>query len=369
VNEDGDHLYAQRLVAADGATVGYFYVVQRREAALAKIFSSVAFVSFLVITGAILTLIVIYFLLARVLRPIRALRDAAEHIEKERYDVRIDYKGTDELGELAASFNRMQDTIARRTGELKTALREQQDFVDHTARELRNPVNIFRWTLELMRFGDTGRLNKDQLELLEQLHQTNERLLKVVQNLQDAVRIDQGKFTLKFRTVVMEDVIDEVAGMVAVRARGKGVTLHWNRPSKPLPAVRADSVYLLKIVHNLVSNAVKYTLKGGHVEVAAEVVDEASPGGKKGTFVRVNIEDNGIGIPQAEQGHIFERFYRAKNAIEGEIQGTGLGLFIAKHVIERHGGAVWFRSREEVGTTFSITIPIDDVADHHAKKS
>ncbi len=355
-----DALYlAERVYATDGAPNGFFYIFLTGAMIDSEVFRIVSVVTALVVLAVMCLTVVLMFGMSVVLKPIRELREAASKVEKETYDLRIKYRSPDELGQLSDSFNRMQQTIGDRTTALKEALREQQDFLEHTTTELRTPLNIFRWTLELMRFGDTGRLNKEQLELIEQLNQTNERLLKMVQKLQDAIRIDQRRLALKIEDVVVEDVIDEVAGVMAVPSRKKNLALHWNRPKTPMPRAYADREYLKKVLSNLVGNAVKYTPENGHIEIDIDEADEASPGGPKGRFLKVTVEDNGIGIPKDDLAHVFTRFFRAKNVVGNEIAGTGLGLYIAKQIVEMHGGAIGIESREGVGTTVTFTIPTE----------
>lgn len=358
--QSDDALYlAERVYTTDGAPNGFFYIFLTTAMIDAQVFRVVSVVTLLVILAVMLLTVILLFGMTVVLNPIRELRRAAAKVERESYDLRIKYRSPDELGQLAESFNKMQATIQDRTSALKEAVREQQDFLEHTTRELRTPLNIFRWTLELMRFGDTGRLNKEQLELIEQLNQTNERLITMVQKLQDAIRIDRRRLALKIEDVVVEDVIDEVAGAMAVSSRKKNLALHWNRPKKPLPPAYADRGYLRKVVANLVGNAVKYTLENGHIEIDIEETDEASPGGRKGKFLKVTVEDNGIGIPKDDLPHAFTRFFRARNVVGSEIEGTGLGLYIAKQIVELHGGAIGIESREGVGTTVAFTVPTE----------
>jgi signal transduction histidine kinase len=359
VDQAGDHVFLEHTYATDGAPNGFFYVILRRSMLDAEVFRILSTVVLIVLLSLVSMTALLVFSLSTVLRPIRELRAASSRVEREDYGVHVHYRSPDELGELANTFNRMSGAIAERTSSLRQALREQQDFLEHTTRELRTPLNIFRWTLEMMRFGDTGRLNREQLELIEQLNQTNERLIGMVQKLQDAIRIDQRRLTLKIEDAAVEDVIDEVAGALSVASRTKNQALHWNRPKTPMPRAYVDREYLRKVLSNLVGNAVKYTPANGHIEIDVEEAGEASPGGKKGRFLRITVEDNGMGIPKDDLGRVFTRFFRAKNVTGGEIEGTGLGLYIAKQIVELHGGKIWIESREGVGTTVAFTVPTE----------
>lgn len=356
---DDSVYFEQRVYSTDGAPNGFFYIFLTREVLDREAFRVIATVTIFSVLAMIIVNVILLFGMSVVLRPLRDLQEAARRIETEEYGKRIEYSSPDELGRLAAAFNHMQDTIEDRTVRLKAALREQQDALDNTMRELRTPLSIFRWTLEMMRYGDTGKLNKEQLELVEQLHQTNERVFRLVQNFQDAMRIERRRLVLNLVETAVEDVIDEAAGNVAVTSRQKNIVLHWKRPETPLRRAWADRTYLLKIIENLLSNAVKYTGGNGHVEVTVEESGRSSPNGREGKFLLVSVEDNGMGIPKDDQPRVFSRFFRGRQAMEGDVEGAGLGLYITKQLVELHGGEMWFRSKEGVGTTFSFTIPAD----------
>lgn len=353
-----DLIFLERVNATDGTSNGYFYVILRRAMLDGEVFRILAIVMFIVLLALLsMTAILIFTIATTILKPVTELRAASHRVEKDDYDVHVHYRSPDELGELATAFNRMSSAIAERTANLREAVRQQQDFLDHSVRDMRAPLNIFRWTLEMMRFGDTGRMNKEQLELLEQMHQTSERLERLVQNLQDVSRLDQGKLPMKPGPVVIEDMIDEVAGALSIAIHEKNITLHWNRPKKPLPPALCDKDALRKTLTNLMSNALKYNRENGHIEVIVSETDEDGPGGRAGRFLKVIIEDSGRGIPKQEQDRVFSRFFRAKNVLNEEIEGAGLGLYVASRLVALQGGRIWFDSKEGIGTTFSFTVP------------
>jgi signal transduction histidine kinase len=320
-----------------------------------RVFSIALFLDLL----ALMVMTLFLFWERSLLRPIGELQAAARAVEYEDYSVRVKYDSPDELGEMAGAFNNMSRTIAERTDSLRKALREQTDFLANTAHEILTPLNVIRWTLDMMRLGDTGRLTKEQMELLEQMHQTASRLTGLVQNLIETARMEQGKVVLKRAPMPVEDVIDEVAGLLSIRAREKGIVLQWKHPKEPLPPADIDRDRMHQVVLNLMNNAVKYTGQKGQITVTAAETDQASPDGPKGRFIQVSVQDTGRGIPKDDQSKIFSRFFRAANVAKDDIEGAGLGLYIVSKLVELHGGRVWFKSEEGVGSTFSFTIPID----------
>jgi signal transduction histidine kinase len=298
--------------------------------------------------------------MALLLRPLRVLKNVADRVSGGDYGVSVDYESSDEIGRLAAAFNHMSTTIRDRTRTLNERVREQRDFLVHTAHEIRTPLNIFRWSLEMLRFGDTGKLNNEQMELVEQMHQTNERVRVMVDELLAVSRMDRGAIKLMKESVGVEDVIDEVAGAFAVKIREKMIDFYWKPPDESLPKVYADKKRLYEVVMNLVGNAIKFTGNEGHIFITVGESDESGPSGREGRFIHVQIEDNGRGIPEDQHRYVFKRFFRARNVLGEEIEGTGLGLHIAKYFVEMHGGEIWFGSEENAGSTFHFTIPVTE---------
>ncbi len=359
--DDGENsFFLERTFDSDGEAHGYFYTVVANRTLDAEAFRIISLVALLTLFAVMLITALLLFSMTVTLRPIRELRTAAVKVEREEYDHRVKYGSPDEVGQLASAFNHMLEAIGERTQALRAAVRERHDFLDHATRELRVPLNVFRWTLDAMRFGDTGRLNKEQMELIERLHQTSQRLSNLFRDLQDVMLIDRGRVALHKAPVALEDVVDAVAGQVAVEARKKGVELKWARPAEPAPKVSADAVYVEKVLLNLVTNAVKYTLPKGFVEIRVSQEMAVRHDGKKGGFVKVIVKDSGIGIPAEDTKRIFTRFFRATNITGFEVEGTGLGLYMAKRLVELHGGRITIESREGVGTTVAVSFPTED---------
>ena len=289
--------------------------------------------------------------------PILQLHMAAKRMSLGDYSSRIEANTEDEIGNLARSFNMMSETIQHRTDSLNQSMQEQRDFLHHTAQEMRIPLNVFRWSLEMLRFGDLGQLNDEQMELVENMNKTNERVQKLAGQLIDVSRIDRGEVKLNREQIDMADLIDDVAGSTAVRMREKNIDFYWKNPARKIPSVKGDKDILYQVLLGLVDNAIKFTLDGGRVEIKLLRVDDGNNYDEQGQSIMIAVSDNGTGIPSDQQKNIFNRFFRADNAVKKEIEGTGLGLYISKHYIDMHGGRIWFESRAGVGTTFYVTLP------------
>ncbi len=334
-----------------------FTADEDRDAVLLRIMSTVVLITFLFFAAFSFLLI---FGTSLFLKPIMILRQAAVRLSRGEFDQVLERSSADEIGQLTQAFNDMTATIRKQTRSLNEKIREQRDALSHTAHEIRIPLNIFRWSLEMLRFGEVGPLNNEQMELVEQMSQTNNRIRKLVNELLEVSRLEQGGVSLELADVQIENLIDETAGSFSVLFRQKKIDFYWHRPDNQLPPVRIDRERIIQVLNNLFSNAAKFTNEEGHVEISVKEQPVSGPSGQKGRFIRVTVKDNGQGIPKNEQKNIFSKFYRAANVVKAEIQGTGLGLYLSKKYVEMHGGEIWFESKESEGTSFHITLPVSD---------
>ena len=293
----------------------------------------------LALVGLLLLLIVISIFLARGLtKPLRALRDAADSIGHGKFDVKIKVTSHDEVGQLASSFANM--SIG-----LKELERLKDEFVFIAAHELRTPVTAIRGYAEML--GDLKGVPAQGSEFVQRLQQSGARLANLVNDLLEVARSQAGR--LKVQTTPQDIVVLVQATLAELKplADEKKHTVLFAPPAS-LPQVMADKDKLQEVLVNLVGNAVKYTPPGGRIEVSLR----PEPGA-----VVAAIKDSGIGIAPADQAKLFERFFRVESDATKSIQGTGLGLFIVRQLIERMNGKVWVESEVGKGSTFSFELP------------
>jgi len=225
------------------------------------------------------------------------------------------------------------------------------EIVSITSHQLRTPTTIVKGNLEMLMSPEIGELNSQQKEILNDTVLGNQRMIRLINDLMDVAKIDEGKFKLISEPFQLEDVVEEVVKILAPLAKERKVTLQYNRLTVPLPPVKINRERVTQTLQNIIDNALKYSSNrpDGKVEV------EISEGAK---FLEVLVKDNGIGIPAAEQDKIFERFSRGSNSTKMDPGGgSGLGLYIAKAVVEQGGGRIWFDSKENEGTIFHTTFP------------
>jgi len=278
----------------------------------------------------------------------------------------LDYKLTDtgrrdEIGTLYREFNGMVDRL-KELDQLK------KDFVSSVTHELKSPIGAIESYLDLMAY-EVSRSAKDPgswpaklprfLENIAFIKQNSDRLLRFIADLLDAARIEKGKFEISKKRTRVEPLIDDIVKLFLQRAKASGIELRAELP-KELPQVSLDSERICQVLTNLVSNALKFTPRGGKITVAASaVVNPAAAAPHSGRFLRISVEDTGIGIPQPELAKLFAKFYQVpgvrKNAAGPK--GTGLGLYIVKSIVEAHGGRTFAESSGK-GSRFIFELPV-----------
>ena len=229
--------------------------------------------------------------------------------------------------------------------------RIKTEFVSLSAHQLRTPLSAIKWTLKMLLDGDLGKITKEQKEYIEKTYQSNERMIRLINDLLNVARIEEGRFLYNVKGRNIIEIAEQVIVSSKEVAQRKGLRFKFQKPSKKIPDLELDSEKISIAFQNLIDNAINYTNPGGFIEVSIEYLEDKRE-------ILVSVKDTGIGIPRGQQKRVFTRFFRAANAMKTETEGTGLGLFIAKNIIEAHGGKIWFKSKENEGTTFYFALPV-----------
>ena len=232
----------------------------------------------------------------------------------------------------------------------KYALEQMKDrFISVAAHQLRTPIGSMRWSMELLREGNFGKLTKAALMAIEQLYENSARLLNLINSLLDVSRIDQGRIQEDASWVDLSVLIRKVIKTLSGEAQQRGIDITFTDSKRVLPEVYIIEDHIFEAIENLISNALRYNRIPGNVVIQADVSDDN---------LEVRVSDTGIGIPKEDQGKIFSKFFRASNAVRSFTDGSGLGLSVVKSYVEESGGTVSFTSEEGVGTTFLVKLPL-----------
>ena len=285
--------------------------------------------------GAALLALIVGVLLARTLtRPLRALTDATEKMAGGELSQQVIVNSKDEIGELANSFNRMSREVAR-----ANQLRKQ--MTADIAHDLRTPLTVIAGYVESMRDGDLA----PTPARLDSIYAEIERLQRLVSDLRLLAVTDAGELRLNLAPVNIAVLLERIAASFKLSAEQKGIALTVQSDSS-LPDIQADESRLDRVLSNLVSNAIRHTPIRGKVSILATRQEKS---------ILISVEDTGEGIPASDLPNIFDRFYRAdKSRTDADGVSSGLGLAIAKALVEAHGGRIKATSFTGSGTKFVI---------------
>jgi len=300
---------------------------------------------FLLVMAAVLPLAVLlagsggWLLARRALRPVDQMTEAARRISAEHLDERVHTTGTgDELDRLAATLNDM-------LGRLDVTFRQIRQFSADASHELQTPLTILQGELEVALRAP--RTPDEYRRVLTSALEESGRIARLVEGLLLLSRADAGVLRMDHQPVDLAHLVAEVCEQSQVLAKARGVTLDLG-PLTPA-TIRGDHQHLRRLLVNLVDNGLKYTLAGGHVTLALH---------QDGAWAVLRVADTGIGLALEEQERIFQRFYRAPAAVLRGEEGSGLGLCIARSIVEAHGGYVQVESAEDHGSTFTVSLPL-----------
>lgn len=224
----------------------------------------------------------------------------------------------------------------------------KSEFVSVASHQLRTPLSAIRWETELLLTKSRKGLNKKQLQNIENINSLGSRMARLVNDLLDVARIDQRRLFLKKVPFDVVKTTENVVGDISVLVKSRNISLNYNCKKK-IPRVIGDPERIKMVIENLVNNAIKYTPNDGKIEIKLSAKDNQ---------MIFSVKDNGVGIPEEQLGRVFDKFFRSDNAVKYQTEGTGLGLYIAKNIIEQTGGKIWFQSVENLGSIFSFSLPI-----------
>lgn len=229
---------------------------------------------------------------------------------------------------------------------VKWADRIKDEFISLASHQLRTPLSVIKWYSEILESDSLGELNPAQLAHLRQIKEYNQHLIDLVEGLLSVARIDQGKIVPLAQEVNLEVAIGRILSKLGALIKQKRLRLAFPK-GRPIGSILIDPQVLDVILQNLITNAVDYSDDGGEFGYDLEA---------NGLLV-ITVWDKGCGIPREEQPHLYEKFFRGSNARRMKPNGTGLGLYMVKMLVEAAGGAIGFESHEGKGTKFVVSLP------------
>ncbi|GAC1600727.1 MAG: hypothetical protein NVS3B29_01580 [Candidatus Saccharimonadales bacterium] len=266
-------------------------------------------------------------------------------------------------------FNRtLQARVEHATNRLRIANRHlkeldraKDEFISMASHQLRTPLTTIKGYLSMMLEGDAGKLTPPQKEFVGYAFGSSERMVNLISDLLNVSRLSAGRFLIQTKPTNMVAMIEDEVRQLKTHATAKNIKLIFEAPKGALPPAEIDENKTRQVVMNFIDNAIYYT-QAGEVRVVLE---------QSGDCVRLEVRDSGIGVPEAAKKKLFSKFFRAENAQTVRPDGTGLGLYLAKRVVEDQGGTIIFNSVEGKGSTFGFELPFKPVTpireEAHAK--
>jgi signal transduction histidine kinase len=291
-----------------------------------------------VLAASFVALIVSFIFSRSILAPVQTMMNASQRIAEGHYDERVQSHGTDELSQLAGSFNQMAE-------QLEQVENMRRRLIGDVAHELRTPLTAIKGSAEGLMDG----VLPASAETYQQIHAESERLNRLVDDLQELSRVESRSTQLDVHPVDSTALIKTVTKRLQYQFDEKRVTLTSSLPLEPIHFL-ADEDRIIQVLTNLIGNALQYTPEQGTVTVSIE---------RDKNEARISVRDTGFGIPAEHLTHIFDRFYRVDKSRSRARGGSGIGLTIAKHLVEAHGGKIWAESAgENKGSVFVFTLPL-----------
>lgn len=254
-----------------------------------------------------------------------------------------------------AQAEELEKKVQERTAELQEAVERLQeldqiksDFVSTASHQLRTPLTAIRWAYHALLDESAGLTNEQKSIAAAGLQKTTV-VMKLVNSLLDVTQLEEKKLTLSTTEVALDRLIQDVINDLKEIIANKDMQVDFHKPTKRLQPLALDDQKMRMAFTNILDNAVKYSHSGGQISITLEKVDEQ---------YKVTVSDQGIGIPQEELKYMFTRFFRSQNAVRAHTDGSGLGLYIAKSMIEKHGGTITMQSKEGKGTQTIVLLPI-----------
>jgi hypothetical protein len=286
---------------------------------------------------------------------------------RSRYQSSQIHRSSEPCGDDVENLKKLNEDLAAKTRALEAKELEltlinkrlqkleeaKSKFVAVTTHQLRTPLSAIKWTFNMLQGGQLGALSADEKTFVNKGSESTERMIKIVNDLLKVDQIEAERKDYQFTSIQLEDLVESVIFEFENQAESKKIEVNIKKPARPLPTMEADAFKLRMVLENLIDNAIKYNHYKGRVEV---ILSDENINTTKNT-VEITIADTGIGIPTEEREKIFSKFFRATNAVAAEPDGSGLGLYLSRDIIEKHGGTLWFETGQE-GTRFHISLPL-----------
>ncbi len=361
------------FTAKSGEFVGMVTVDMKSTLNASELLKNRVFILTAGVLAGTLAIVVFYLITTRlILQPVRVLQETAEKVSKGDLNIRSDISTGDEFQQLSETFNTMLtnlkqgadqlrainkalDTKLGQLAETNVALYEsnrlKSEFLANVSHELRTPLNSILGFAELLKDGTPA--DAKSIRYIQNILQSGKNLLELINDLLDLAKIEAGRMEVRSESLSLSDLFEGLNGILKPLLQGKDLTIE-SQVAADVPIIQTDPAKLQQVLYNFLSNAIKFSPKGGQIDLHAERQDEE--------HVKITVADRGTGIEPDKQAMIFEKFRQIDGSVTRQHSGTGLGLAISKELTMLLGGTIGVVSTSGEGATFWISLPMKNVA-------
>jgi len=251
-------------------------------------------------------------------------------------------------GHLEQRVDAATKELRRSNAQLQKLDEAKDDFISMASHQLRTPLTSIKGYLSMMIEGDIGKITPEQAKVLNEAFMSSERMVRLISDFLNVSRLQTGKFVIEKHPVNLALLVQREIDSLTPNAMTRGMKFEYKKP-KNIPVFDLDENKIEQVVMNFADNALYYSKDNGKITITLK---------KVGKYIEFIVKDNGIGVPESEQAHLFNKFFRATNARRARPDGTGVGLFLAKKVIDDHDGEIIFESKEGKGSSFGFRLPL-----------
>jgi signal transduction histidine kinase len=306
--------------------------------------ASLSFILFLILMPIVALVSAIF-----VSEPIRIFSDAVREMLDRRSYKKLPVTSKDEIGQITGAFN-----------QLVTVSEQSTEVISIAVHELRTPLTAIKLFIGMIVDTDHRKFTKQQREYIADVADLTEQSLGLLTELMNSTRLEQGRMTVSPTPTDLVKYLESKMATLTPIATEQSCTIVLKKQWTPTNHIPVDTILFGEVITNLLTNAIKYSQSGSRRILVTL--------GQKKENVVISVKDSGIGIPKADQPHIFEKFYRATNAKKSRIEGSGLGLHVAQLIMETSGGSLSFLSRAGRGSTFTVTFPKTGMQERRAER-
>lgn len=314
------------------------------------VYSSFVIAIVIFVTGTM----TVVFSRKNILNPIKTITDASKKIAEGSFEAKIKVSGNDEFATLAEIFNNMSQTMQKQISDLVRTDKLKNEFIAIASHNLRTPLTTLRGYLDMLGAEKSGKLSKKQKDLLEKAGRSATALTSLTEGLVNITALETQGVKIEKDAVDLNAVIAKILDEVSSQAKAKEVIVE-NKLGEEKIITTGDQAKLKQAFTAVLENAIKFNKKGGKI-ILEKIVDDSRKHNAENREVTIFIKDTGIGISKNERSNVFQKFNRGTSTYVYEYGGVGLGLYLAKLIIQAHQGKIWFESDEGKGTKFYISL-------------